>query len=235
MALLKSTIFSSIRGSIAGTTYAQNRYGMYARSRTVPVNPDSSRQNTVRSTLAIVSQTWRTLTDAQQLSWDNYAAETPIVNKLGDTIYMSGFNAFVKTNQLFYLANPPAIQENAPIAPGLANKLNIIDFTIDSSASTAPGVPNQLLITSAEGRESNAGAFNFFYVSNPVSAGKRFYKGPWNYISVIAGDDDPFGGIIPFPALATQRFFVRYVQMDQTGRVSAETIAGPVAAVTVTA
>ncbi|GAH13494.1 unnamed protein product, partial [marine sediment metagenome] len=36
-------------GSIAGNTFARNRYGNYVRARTKPINPNSDRQVVVRA------------------------------------------------------------------------------------------------------------------------------------------------------------------------------------------
>ncbi|GAH50296.1 unnamed protein product, partial [marine sediment metagenome] len=36
-----------ISGSIAGNTFARNRFGNYMRSRTKPVNPNSTRQTDI--------------------------------------------------------------------------------------------------------------------------------------------------------------------------------------------
>ena len=233
-ALIKSTIFADVRGSIAGTTFARNRSGAYARTRTIPVNPNSSRQQSVRGLMSVVSQQWSLLTSNHRNAWDNYAAQTPVINRLGDTIYLSGFNMFLRTNMLYQEANPNDAIDEAPITPGVAEKLNIIAAQISSSASTAPGVPNQVLIESATGRESGNTDLNFIYISNPVSAGTAFYKAPWNFCGFINGDDDPFAAISPFPITVGQHFFIRYKQMKANGKVSAESIFGPVTAITVT-
>ena len=83
------------RGSIGGTTFSRNRYGAYARKRVVPVNPRTSEQVRARTTFQAAVTAWRQLTDAQRAAWSNYAAQTPVQDKLGATIYLTGLQAFM--------------------------------------------------------------------------------------------------------------------------------------------
>lgn len=86
-------------GSIAGNTYARNRYGNYVRSRTKPVNPDSERQNLVRSVIAYLTEYWaETLDAAKRDAWNAYADGVVMKNKLGEAIKLSGFNHFIRSN-----------------------------------------------------------------------------------------------------------------------------------------
>jgi len=86
-------------GSIAGNTFARNRYGNYVRARTKPVNPKSERQNLVRATLAYLTERWaETLTGDQRDAWGVYAAGVAMKNALGEAIKLSGFNHYIRSN-----------------------------------------------------------------------------------------------------------------------------------------
>jgi len=88
-----------LSGSIAGNTFARNRYGNYVRARTKPVNPNSERQQLVKSVVAFLSTRWaQTLTDQQRIDWNDYGAGVPMKNKLGETINLSGFNHYIRSN-----------------------------------------------------------------------------------------------------------------------------------------
>ncbi|MBA7477995.1 hypothetical protein ES707_13410 [subsurface metagenome] len=90
---------TQMSGSIAGNTFARNRFGNYVRSRTKPVNPSSERQNLVRATLAYLTEHWaETVTPEEREAWGVYAAGTPMKNKLGETIKLTGFNHFIRSN-----------------------------------------------------------------------------------------------------------------------------------------
>ncbi|GAH66828.1 unnamed protein product, partial [marine sediment metagenome] len=86
-------------GSIAGNTHARNRYGNYVRARTKPVNPNSARQIKIRAVIAELTERWlNTLTDNQRTAWATYAAAIAMKNKLGETIHLSGFNHYIRSN-----------------------------------------------------------------------------------------------------------------------------------------
>jgi len=72
-------------GSIAGNTYARNRYGNYVRARTKPVNPKTDRQSVIRTAMQLLTTRWaQTLTAAQRTAWNLYASNVNMTNFTGD-------------------------------------------------------------------------------------------------------------------------------------------------------
>lgn len=112
MARFKS-ILGEIRGSIAGTTFSRNGNSAYARSRAIPVNPRSPGQTISRANLAYISALWRTLTQAQQDAWKSLAQTVPYTNSVGESSFYSGFQLFVKLNQVLLASGVTEIL-NAP-------------------------------------------------------------------------------------------------------------------------
>lgn len=106
---------SAASGSIAGTTFARNRYGAYTRTKAIPVNPNTPYQQTIRSILAAHSQAWRGLTAAQRLQWQTWAQVNPITDVLGNSQVLQANAAYIKLNSLLSLAGvgiltaPPVI------------------------------------------------------------------------------------------------------------------------------
>lgn len=100
MALIKTGIgIAQISGSIAGTVFSHNRYGAYIRNRSIPVNPNSPAQQAVRADLAYLVAQWHdALSAAQRNAWAVYAAAINFTNALGDTIKLTGFNHFIRSN-----------------------------------------------------------------------------------------------------------------------------------------
>lgn len=127
--IYKSHILASASGSVAGLTYSRNRGGQYTRARAVPTNPDTIFQQNARAALAANSQDWADLTDAQRQAWREWAKQNPVTNALGDSITLSGHQAFVGINSRLdndgaaTLTDPPIV--NAPAA------LNTLTFTAD--------------------------------------------------------------------------------------------------------
>ena len=86
-------------GSIAGNTFARNRFGNYVRARTKPVNPNSDRQVAARARVSFLSEYWASdLSAVNRGLWDTYAAAVAMKNKLGESIKLTGFNHFIRTN-----------------------------------------------------------------------------------------------------------------------------------------
>lgn len=106
---------SDIRGSIGGTTFSRNRNGAYARARTQPINPGTSKQTEIRERFGFLATQWSELTAAQRLSWDVLGSQIVRLNRLGQPYTLSGQQAYNSVNQvrgsfgLLPTATPPAL------------------------------------------------------------------------------------------------------------------------------
>jgi len=172
-----------MRGSIAGTVFSRNKGGNYARAKTTPINPNTGLQVAVRAALAELTVIWSsTLTTAQRTAWNLYAASVQVINKIGESVNISGFNHFIRSN---------------------------VEFLNRLSASTAPGpvvfeIPEQdptLAITASEATQqisvtfnnaldwaNETGAVMFVYQGQPQNGQRNFFGGPWQYMDHILGD-----------------------------------------------
>lgn len=201
-ALLPLTMFQTIRfalvkygggiiqmsGSIAGNTFARNRFGNYIRARTKPVNPSSSRQTTMRAIMATLVERWNdTLSAAQRTAWELYASSVNWTNALGETVNLTGFNHYVRSNAWrLDLGQSPV--DNGPVVFALPGT----DGTIACTSSEA----TQLIsIAFDDGRdwctEANAGLM--ILEGSPVLATHNFFGGPYRGRSAKMGADP--GGI----------------------------------------
>lgn len=98
MAVIVSSPWSTIRGSIAGTTYFTTPSGqIIARQRTIPVNPKTSNQTTIRSAFAQAVGAWEALTDAVREDWDDYAASLG-TGQSGRQIFIGNYSLAVYAN-----------------------------------------------------------------------------------------------------------------------------------------
>ncbi len=118
MALIKLTaVVDNISGKLNGSVFARNKGGHYIRSKSNPTNPQTEKQNLVRSLLSGVSTEWRQLTNGQREAWKGAAQDFPYQNKLGDSKIYSGFNLFVKHNQNLKNYDPDSPTLTSPMAP----------------------------------------------------------------------------------------------------------------------
>ena len=91
-------IVSEIRGKIAATVFARNKGGQVIRNRITPINRRSVGQSSQRQLLAALAAQWRGLTQAQRDSWNAAAPNFPQSDNLGQTIYLSGEQLYVRCN-----------------------------------------------------------------------------------------------------------------------------------------
>ncbi|GAH84799.1 unnamed protein product, partial [marine sediment metagenome] len=183
MALVKYGVgVSQMSGSIGGNTFARNRFGNYVRSRTKPVNPNSARQVTARAVIAYLAERWHEdLSAGQRNLWGVYAAAVAMKNALGEDIFLTGFNHFIRTNAAMKMWSA-GIFDDAPTILSLAEKDDTLvcseediagqTFTFDfSSAGWAPnGDPKGRML---------------LYQGQPQLASRNFFGGPWRYMDVV--------------------------------------------------
>ena len=92
-------ILGSLRGSIGDNTFSHNRGGDYVRRRVSPTNPSSTRQQTMRTFLSTLAALWSTtLTSAQRAQWNTWAENQTREGPLGNSINLTGINAYVMLN-----------------------------------------------------------------------------------------------------------------------------------------
>ena len=219
-------------GSIAGTTFARNRAGSYARAKTKPVNPNTSSQTVVRAAIALLAQTWRTvLTSAQRTAWDSYAAAIVMNNKLGESQYITGFNHYIRSNAARLQAGQAAIA-NGPTELALPEQdptLALIATVDDQKLSIAFDVTQDWA--------SEDGGFLLVYMGKPQNATRNFFAGPWKYAGKVVGDAEqlptsPQLITAPMTIILGQRIFIYCRVLRADGRLSTEFYANAVAVAT---
>ncbi len=170
-------------GSVAGVTSSRNRYGQYRRTRATPVNPNSIPQVQARAALTTFSQAWRELTGLQKLAWNAYASVTSVVDRLGQTIFLTGMQWFVKVNAVRAKVNDLAgsliltvlVDPPVGLAPPAGQTI-----TYDISTTTFELEPVPAL---------NEETFAMVEASLPQSAG-RFFNGDYRTIGFFPAEAD---------------------------------------------
>lgn len=193
MALIKTGGgISEIRGSIGGTTFSRGRYGAIARNRTIPVQPNTARQIAARQVFASLLEQWESLAQEQRDLWNTYAANVAMTNRLGETMYLSGQNHFIRSSAIRQQSLWGVIGDG----PTIFN-LGVVDagFLITGDVTWTAGPPSALAfsITLTEGLDPYLTGANGFYIyaSTGVNIGVSYYGGPMIYIKQIPGIVDP--------------------------------------------
>lgn len=222
-------------GSIAGSTHARNRFGNYIRARTKPVNPRSARQSGARVLVMYLAEQWREspMTDAIRTAWETYANSVNWQNKLGETVKLTGFNMFVRSNAARMRIGGDLITAG-PLDLGLpAGDPNMVVSNCTAAAQTFDLAFDDTMDWCEE-----IGAYLALQQGEPQNATRNFFNGPWRtcaYLSGFAapGVVSPSNGIVDIGYTITegQKIWWRAQIIRADGRVSTKFQCDPVIAV----
>lgn len=221
-----SPVFSAVSGSIAGIVYSHNAGGMYTRARAVPTDPSSARQQVMRMYLDQAVTYWtETLLEVERESWRLYAANVPVIDRLGQTINLSGQNMFVRSG-VPWLLGGQALADIAT-APAIFDTGDPGSLTL--VAVTAPTGAVEISIDGAPAWAAQDAGRLLVQAGLPQNPSINFYKGPFRFIGSEDGDSvTPITASTTFlpnanPPIAVaegQRLFVRARAQYDDGRLT---------------
>ena len=172
------------RGSIAGNTFSRNHFGAFMRARVTPTNPNTARQVLVRASIAYLADRWaNTLTSAQRTAWNLYGSSVAMLDSLGATIYLTGYNHYIRSNVILKMQagtiidSGPVIFEipaqDPTFAISASEATQSISYTFDNTMDWA----------------NEAGGFLYKFQGKPQNAQRNYFKGPWRIVGQVDGDD----------------------------------------------
>ncbi len=172
-------------GSIAGSTHARNRFGNYMRARTKPVNPRSPRQTAARAAIMNLAEQWREppMTPVIRAAWEAYAASVNWLNKLGESVKLTGFNMFMRANTAL-LRVGAAIVTAGPLDLGLPAG----DPTMVVSALSAAAQTFTITFDDTMDWCSEDDAYLMVDAGTPQNPTRNFFNGPWRFNNSVIGD-----------------------------------------------
>lgn len=227
--LYKSSVFSQASGSIGGTVFSHNRGGQYVRQRSTPTDPNTTRQQNVRAYFTSLSQRWTdTLTVAQRLGWAVYAASVPVINRLGDQVFLTGQNHYIRSNTP-RLQLGLAVVDDFPYTLTLPT-LSAVGVTVDSTADEL-----DVTFDANDGWANEDGGRLAVYQSPPLSPTINFYKTPFQFAGTIDGSattppTSPATVTSLFDFTAGQKCFIQVRALTEDGRLSEKQITSGLAA-----
>lgn len=222
MASIRFTTESDVRGSMGGITYSRNRFGAYRRARVSPVNPNSARQQAARGRFTFMTSLWSSLlTLAQRTAWNQYADAVPVLNRLGDSVKLSGFNMFIRSNTQQFQVIPTVISDGPTIltlpdidpsfVPTISEATQLISVVFDDTLDWV----------------GEDGGFMQISMMAPVGAGRSYLVGPDRFAGAILGDSttpptSPTTIAVPFIVAETQQVIVSSRIGRADGRLSSQ-------------
>jgi hypothetical protein len=218
--LIKSDIIAQGSGSLAGITMSHNRYGLYLRNRSIPVNPNSDRQASARNRFSQAAERWSsTLTQAQRDAWNLYGNSVTVKNALGDSVFLTGFSHYLRSNSQQQQCLSTFVDDGPT------------DFTLPETDATATPTVSEATQNISTAFDTNLpwvsedGAFLQVEMSQPRGVGREFIGGPFRYADCVEGDattppTSPQTVSVPFAVTQNQKVEIRYRIGRADGRLS---------------
>lgn len=171
---------TQMSGAVGGDVHFRNRFGNCIRPRTKPVNPHSPRQEFARAVVSHLAEVWHgDLTSVQRNLWGVYAAAVAMKNRLGETIHLTGFNHFIRSN-CPQLQLGEAIKEDAPTTLSLMEK---DETTLCSEEDIAAQTFTFTFDSTGWGTNPDDKYWLCFYQGQPQLVSRNFFAGPWRFMS----------------------------------------------------
>lgn len=218
--LFKPLIGGELSGSMGAITASHNKGGAYFRTRVIPVNPATPQQGIVRQLMGTLASRWSgILTQTQRDTWDTYAANVPLLNRLGESVNVTGLNMYQRSN-IPREQNGLSRVDNAPII------FNLGDFTAPTIASLTSPTALSLNFTEADAWVSEDEAAMLIYGSRQQNESILFFKGPYRALAaqllgeVAIPPTSPFAGVMPFATGVGNKAFIKVSVTRADGRLS---------------
>jgi len=211
-------------GSMSGNTFARMRFGNYVRARTKPVNPRSSRQMGARVAVMMLAEQWREspMDDTIRAAWETYAQSVSWLNKLGESVKLTGFNMFIR-------ANAAILRVGGTLVTAGPTDLGLPAGDPAFAASAASAATQDMTITFDDTLVwcDEDGGYLSIDMGEPQNPTRNFFGGPWRHWNSIDGDSvtppttpEAAFGSPPYTLVEGQKVWVRAKIIREDGRVS---------------
>jgi len=207
-------------GSIAGNTFARNRFGNYARARTKPINPKSANQVLVRAVMANLTTRWaQTLTAVQRAAWNLYGTNVNMLNRLGETIHLTGYNHYIRSNHWFARMGRTLV-DDGPTVFELPDQDPTMSITISEATQQVTMTFDDTLDWCSEDN-----AMLVILQSDPQNPQREFFDGPWRGRSAKVGASGvPVTSPLDYASITVvtelQKVWARFRILRADGRLS---------------
>lgn len=216
--IFRPLLGADLSGSVAAITASHNRGGPYFRTRAIPVNPNTPFQQAVRGNMADLADLWvAVLTTAERDAWNTYALNVLIPNAIGEPRNIGGLGQYQRSNTPRLLVGLPRVD----VAPTIFNIGGFTNPTIES-VTAATDIVSIGFNTFNQWVDEDDSAMLIF-TSRGQNESINFFKGPYRFAGLIAGDvalppTSPADIALAFGVEVGQRLFVRINVTRADGR-----------------
>jgi hypothetical protein len=177
--LVPGPLVSVLSGKVGGTVFARNRGGAYARAYAIPTRVTSTEAQYIKAAFTAASRGYANLTTGAIAAWDQYGAENPVSNRIGQLITLKGQSWYVGCNARLIRSGDtpiglPPILPSPVIALASAAACDVSDGTAEIAIAAHP---------------DDASIKVLVYAARSVSAGKRYVDNLYTGVYISnAGD-----------------------------------------------
>jgi len=172
----------------------------------------------MRNIVRTLSTAWLdVLTADQRSAWNVYAANVSWKNKLGDTVFLTGLNHYVRGNAARLQAGMDVVNDG-PIVYALPT-LTLPVITLVPATDEI-----SIAFTNTDDWAGEVGGALVCYASRPISPTRDFFVGPYRFMDVIEGavvpPASPDVQDAPYAFASGQKVACRFVALRADGRAS---------------
>lgn len=206
-------------GSIGGITASRNKGGSYLKTRAVPINPNTTRQQATRAALAAFASNWTALLSAAQRDqWNVYAATHTIKDALGQDIYINGIAWYIAHNSKLYDAGFSTIL----VPPATVTPIALSTASVDISAIATAYVTFTPALFANHAIQ--------LWATLPGTPGQTPNLNQARLVGYSPVDQvSPWAAALPFNVQVGQQVTFYIGQMDDLGQVSVMIVARDIA------
>lgn len=230
MALLSLPEGQQRSGKQGGVVFSHNAYGPYVRERSIPTNPNTTRQANVRAAFTLLMHRFfQELTDVQRQQWTAYANAVKYVNRLGAQVTLKPSSMYMACNTLRLQAGLDAVDSG----PAILQKADLPLGGV-ASVTLATQYVNLAFVNTDDWANETGGAVLIFQGA-PINKWCGYIHCATRYLGCVLGDDDtppttPQTFAAAFAFQANQRIPVFFRTLRADGRISDPFWAAPICA-----
>lgn len=173
---IRALMGAQLSGSMGGVVASHNRGGAYLRARAIPVTSTSSAALDAKGYLTTASQAWAGLTDAQRLTWADWASINPVADAFGEQRILSGHQSYVQLNRRLLQCGQSQI--SVPPVSAAPAGLTLLQYSFDIGAGNFQVAWTPTPLGASEGLYLRAAVVN--------SAGRSYVRNLYKLVYIGA-------------------------------------------------
>ncbi len=206
---VKSQFYDDASGSTGDLTWSNGNGGLTMKTKPIPKNPKSPKQEAIRRSLALANIAWTSMSQSARRSWELWGATLVKYDRLKNKLVINGWSAFSGAFVLNALSDIPDTKLLLG-APTVANYSSARAITITPNAAGT-----RLVIKNTSNAPITIMVFRGRSVKPTINVNKWGYYYTETHVFTAGQDVE-----LPYSVTKNTNNFVRLVAIDDTGRHS---------------